>query len=83
MSKGYSAEDLDGAIGAVKRKTLSVKAAAIEFGIPRSTLRGHVDGKVTGPKGRGTDLTSEDEATSRSVSQPHGQPWTPCYQVAY
>ena len=49
------------AVSSVKRKELSLHAAAREYGVPRSTLIDHVAGRHMGPVGRGTDLTPEDE----------------------
>jgi len=60
-TKKYSADALAAAVSAVKRKELSMHAAAREYGIPRSTLIDHVAGRHLGPVGRRTDLTPEDE----------------------
>ena len=46
----YSADALAAAVSSVKRKELSMHAAAWEYGVPRSTLIDHV--ADLGPVGR-------------------------------
>jgi len=60
-TKKYSADALAAVVSAVKRKELSMHAAARQYGVPRSRLIDHVAGRHLGPVGRGTDLTPEDE----------------------
>ncbi len=52
---GWSAEHLDAAVCAVQRDGVSIRRAAITYGLPKSTLYDHVSGKVSrlakpGPK---------------------------------
>lgn len=58
----YSQEDLLKAIEDVKDKKLSIRAASILYGIPRTTIGDHIEGRA-GPKvGRPTELSEDEEA---------------------
>ena len=60
--KTYSCEKLQRALHAVASSDISVRRAAEEYGIPRSTLWDHASGRVTGLRsGPPTYLTEEEE----------------------
>ena len=59
----YTADSMARAVAAVRRKTKSVRKAAAEFGVPRSTLMDHLKGPSPTHiiMGRPRDLTDEEE----------------------
>jgi len=57
----YSREALEMAVTAVRRQTLTVRKAAQEYGVPRSSLHDKVRGKHERGSGRDRDLSDEDE----------------------
>ena len=55
----YTAEALRRAVGAVKRKELSLRQASLEYGVPVTTIHDNKTPQV--PRGRRTDVKTEDE----------------------
>ena len=48
----WSHEDLDKALSLVTEENVSIRTAALSYGIPKSTLHDHCSGKVKGSKVR-------------------------------
>ena len=46
----WSHEDLDKALSLVREENVSIRTAALSYGIPKSTLHDHCSGKVKGSK---------------------------------
>ena len=59
QARKYTAEALKRAVGAVKRKELSLRQASLEYGVPVTTI--HDKKKPRAPRGRHTDVMAEDE----------------------
>ena len=58
----WSHEDLDKALSLVREENVSVRTAALSYGIPKSTLHDHCSGKVKGSKrGPPTILSDAEE----------------------
>lgn len=62
--KGYGPDQLRSAISLVKQNRMTVAAAAREFNIPDSTLRDHVNGKVTYERKGPPSILSCDQETA-------------------
>ena len=57
----YNSEDMARAVAQVKKQKMSVREAALEYGVKRSTLHDIVRGKVAEGVGRPTVLDKEEE----------------------
>ena len=58
----WSHEDLDKALSLVREENVSIRTAALSYGIPKSTLHIHCSGKVKGSKcGPPTILSDAEE----------------------
>ena len=58
----WSHEDLDKALSLVREENVSIRTAALSYGIPKSTLHDHCSGKVKGSKrGPPTNLSDAEE----------------------
>ena len=59
---GWSHNDLDKALSLVREENVSIRTAALTYGIPKSTLHDHYTGKVKGNKrGPSTVLSDAEE----------------------
>ena len=63
QARKYTAEALKRAVGAVKRKELSLRQASLEYGVPVTTI--HDMKKPRAPRGRHTDVMRGRECQSR------------------
>ena len=59
----YSKEAFDKALSAVKRRTMSIRQASAEYGVPRSTLSDHkLKVPSSGARGRKRELSDVEES---------------------
>jgi hypothetical protein len=59
--KKYSPQDMEAAIKAVTEEGVTLRVAALEFNVPRSTLSDHIQGKHLKAHGHATILKFEEE----------------------
>ena len=73
--KSYNPYELSLAVGYVKQKRMKMIEASRQYGIPYSTLKDHVNGKIKGNGKRGPDPTfnAEEEAAIVSYLQKMSQ----------
>ncbi|XP_076092433.1 uncharacterized protein LOC143063887 isoform X2 [Mytilus galloprovincialis] len=64
QKKQYLQESLDKAIGAVNSNKLSISKAATEYGVPRTTISDHVNGKYDNHLNGPPKMLTDEEETS-------------------
>ncbi|VDI33661.1 Hypothetical predicted protein [Mytilus galloprovincialis] len=64
QKKQYLQESLDKAIGAVNSNKLSISKAATEYGVPRTTISDHVNGKYDNHLNGPSKMLTDEEETS-------------------
>ena len=66
--KSYNPYELALATGYVRQKRMGLSEASRHYGIPYSTLKDHVDGRIKGNGKRGPDPTFNDEEEAAIVA---------------